>query len=123
MPDQKNKKSPKKTLLIIGIIIVGVIIVASTSYIIYSSIHKNNYFPNRPYGMGYRNFTLDNETLNQTINLFNSATDMQSITSYCQNMTMFYCRYYCNQINSSNSFCSQLPMPAYGNNPMRGGQQ
>lgn len=122
MPNQKNKKSSKKTLLIIGIIFIAIVIIASTSYLIYSSVHKNSYH-NQNFRQ-FRNFTLDNETLNQTVNYFNNATDIQSMISYCQGMNMFYCRYYCTQINPSNSFCSGLPQSNFSRNySMTGGQQ
>jgi hypothetical protein len=104
----------KKDKIILGLsITLGIVIIVSAGTIIYlissSSIHRFSGNNNSMRG----NFTLSNETLLQTENVFTNATSQDEINSYCsQSENIMYCRDYCYRINPSDSFCSGISMPS-----------
>jgi len=102
----------KKDRIIVGLAIaLGLVIIISAGTIIYlissNSIHE--FSGNNNFMRG--NFSLSNETLSQTENVFANAASQQDVDSYCaQNGNMIYCREYCIRINPSDSLCSGISM-------------
>ena len=105
----------KKDKIILGLsIALGVIIILSAGTIIYL-VSSNSTHRNIGAGTNFArdNFTLNNETLTQTENMFSTASSQSDINSYCaQSGNMIYCRDYCYRINPSDSFCSGISMPS-----------
>jgi hypothetical protein len=112
MKDRKDK-------IIIGLsVALGVVIIVSAGIIAYLLISNSQHrgYANTDFARG--NFSLNNETLSQTENLFSTASSQSDISSYCaQSGNMIYCRDYCMRINPSNSFCNGIPATQYPGAP------
>ena len=106
MPKEKNNLNRMVIILMVTSIIA--ICAAATGFYLY--FHEMNHYsyPRQ------NNFSLNNETLNQTEEFFNNSTDLQTIQSYCQQkQTIMYCEYYCTKVNPEDNFCSQLQFPQF----------
>jgi len=88
------------------IIIIVVLLVASNLFFGYMFFFHNNRS-----GQGFRgNFQqmqLSDSQIQNVTSFFESTTDINEITDYCENNRM-ECFYYCRQINSNHEYCSQL---------------
>ena len=95
----------KNNTLLIGIVILLLI---SNLFFGYMFFFHNN----RP-GAGFRgNFQqmqLSDEQRQSITSFFESTTNIDDITSYCNNQeNRMLCFYYCREINSNHEYCSQL---------------
>ncbi len=87
---------------IIGLVI-GLVFGSIISYIIVNNFHRSN----SPF-LG--NFQIDEQAKSGIISFFNSTTDMDKISSYCQENRM-NCLYYCRNINPDHEICKNIQMP------------
>ncbi|KYK25041.1 hypothetical protein AYK26_02495 [Euryarchaeota archaeon SM23-78] len=55
-----------------------------------------------------RNFTFDNESINQVTDFFENAQSQEEVSEY-RAEHMMECGYYCREINPDNELCSFLP--------------
>lgn len=56
---------------------------------------------------GFQNTQLTDTQKQSVTSFFESTTDTTEIDNYCK-QNMIGCFYYCREINSANSFCSQM---------------
>ncbi len=116
-----KKSSGKRIFVIAGIIALALVAAGSTSYLIYSHVHSQSRFRQGGGNFSRGGFSLDNATIAQIENFFDSNPDNQSVQSYCQQNPM-YCGYYCVKINPSNDLCSEIQMPGFNRTGMSAGR-
>jgi hypothetical protein len=95
----------KNNTLLIGIV---VLLLISNLFFGYMFFFHNN----RP-GQGFRGdfsqMQLSDSQIQSITSFFESTTDINEITTYCDNQeNRMLCFYYCRQINSDHEYCSQL---------------
>ena len=98
-----EKQNKPITWLITGLII-GLALGGAGGYIISNNFRSANF--------GMRgSFQISEETKSSIVSFFDAASDMNEVTSYC-NQNRMYCSYYCREINPEHEICSQIQMPA-----------
>ncbi|VVB83781.1 Uncharacterised protein [uncultured archaeon] len=91
----------KKNNLVL-IILVGALLISNIFFGYMLFFHKNNPNPN-----GFQNMQLTDAQKQSVTSFFESTTDTAKITDYC-NQNKMECFYYCREVNSGNTYCSQL---------------
>jgi len=85
--------------IIIGLI-VGLIIGGILGYVLHNQINRN-------FIQGRENPQINEETIKEIENFFESNSDINEIRSYCDNYRV-NCFYYCRNINPDHEICSQI---------------
>ena len=91
-------------------LLIGAVIVLLISNLFFGYMF---FFHNNRLGSGFKgNFPqmqLSDEQIQSITSFFESTTNIDDITSYCNNQeNRMLCFYYCREINSSHEYCYQL---------------
>jgi hypothetical protein len=88
---------------VILIIVVAVLLISNLFFGYMLFFRKGN----SPDQRGFQNAQLTDEQKQNVNSFFESTTDTTAINNYCK-QNMIGCFYYCKEVNSANSFCSQI---------------
>lgn len=91
-------------------LLIGAVIVLLISNLFFGYMF---FFHNKRPGAGFRGdfpqMQLSDEQIQSVTSFFESTTDIDEITNYCNNQeNRMLCFYYCREINSAHAYCSQL---------------
>jgi Na+/glutamate symporter len=85
--------------LIIGLVL-GLVIGGVVGYFLHNNMNRN-------FTQGRGNFQIDENTKNEITSFFETNTDMNTISSYCE-QNRVNCLYYCRSINPNHEICKEL---------------
>ena len=91
-------------------LLIGAVIVLLISNLFFGYMF---FFHNNKPGQGFRGdfpqMQLSDEQIQSVTSFFESTTDIDKITNYCNDQeNRMLCFYYCREINSAHAYCSQL---------------